>query len=502
MTSYNENEFINAIIIINNPSSKREERDIAQNFILKRAENDYSNFALFLSNQILINSNNKTIEKFIISLLNNMILGKYILSKDWYSHINLQDRINIKKNLFCALGLDISLIIQIASCIASICSKEFPNKENFDFFQNLLVIASDKSQQDNTRLSASIAIRMIIDDVSHDDISDFMGNIANIIYENFNSERFELKKEASNLLFISIKGFLNIIKNDSGRKSVFELIFNFIKFPNKEIKIFGLKALSECASFFYEFLNDQIESIYNLLSDIIENSNDPEMKIQAFEFWIQIASNEKKILKYNLQNNQNYISLHLQDFLFKFCLNTLLITTKNEFEETDNNLLPSKSVILLLEKISGCCNSSYIDNCLKHISFLFDKKNEGFNLYIALLIFNSLLKSHMKEKLFNIIKDLIFQIFEYILNNSVLVTRLIGEIYLSVCENYFGMFDDDNKLKILDSLFNFINILTDKLTLTKLIYSIHFCYKYFDLKKYSSKLFKNNKIYFIIRIQS
>jgi len=488
MSLFNENELISSIIVIQNPSSRKEDRDKAQNIILQRAEFDYSNFALFLSNQILKNTNNKTIDKFLISLLNNMILGKYILTKGWYSHINHEDRIEIKKNLFCALGLDISLIPQIATCIASVCSKEFPNKENFDFFQNLILIGSDKTQQDNTRLSASIAIRMIIDDVSHDDIVDFMGNIANIIYENFNSSKIELQKEASNILYISIKGFINIIKNDSGRKSVFDLIFNLIKFPNKEIKINGLKALSECALYFYEYLNDQIESIYNLLADIIENSNDNEMKIQAFEFWIQIASNEKKILKYNLPNNKNYISLHLQDFLFNFCINTLLNTPKNEFEENDNNLLTSKSVILLLEKISGCCNSNYIDNCLKHISNLFDKKNEGLNLYIALIIFNSLLKSHLKERLFNIIKDLIFQIFEYILNNSILVIRIVGDIYLSVSEFFFHLFDDENKQKILDSLYNYLNIVTDKLTLTKLIHSIHYCYKYFDIKTYSRKL--------------
>ena len=491
-----ENEFIKIMTIINSPSSSKTERDSAESVLKGTAQNNFTQFSIFLSSFILQENQNKSYRVYSGSLLSNIIKGTYILGIGWYE-INPQERLTIKDNLLMGLGIsDMILVKQCAKSIASICAKEFPNNENLNIINQLSNIACDINQQEVFRLSAMITLRMILEDVNSSDIENSLIVIAGSIYENLNSNNKELQKESLVTLQHSIKGFGNQMNNSDISENIFKMIYQGYSIGDFDMKLTALKCLDEFSACYYdnEILYKEIKEIYDITSNVISKSSDDNMIIQAYEFWINIASNEKKIIKHNLDKNRGYITL-CQNNLFDFCIMTLLNTSKDYFLDIDNNLMPYKSVIILLEKIAGCCSEEFIHLVNNKAMELLNNKSNEINIYIGILLFNTIMKSIHFDTVGKLIEINIGNMLDILQNSpSVLIKRAVADYVIYVSEIFLIKFDDNQRKYLMRMIYDLINKENDKHTIIRLIYSAHFAFKFYG----TNSKFKFIYIIFII----
>lgn len=478
-----KDEFIRLISIINNPQTPNAERNSAENLIKQYANENISNFSILLSDILSQNDTSLTVKNFSGVVLKNIILGNYIQNKNWYSSITNEHRQYIKSGLFNGLGhSDIKIVRLFAMCIASICKIEFQNRENLDLIDQLSSIGSDNNQQECYRISAMCTLKLILSDVNSSEISDKMIKVASAIYTNLESNNKSLLNETLETLLYSIKGLSEVMKNEELKNSVFKMIYYGVDKLNTDEDLFLIliKCIRECGTYYYDYLENEISRIYDITSNIITNSkSNDQLVIQAYEFWISISSNEKKIIKYGLNCNKQYITL-CQDNLLKFSIQTMLSTPISDLNNNDDNEQPIKSVYILIRNISHCCTDSFIRNILGNIESMININNNINHRIIGNILLSQILESplYMNEKIIYINSQLEGYISMLFSSEVSQIKHSVLEIILIISKLYIVHFNKNVVKFILSSLINQLKSYSnDNLVLSKIISCIEYIFQ-------------------------
>ena len=471
-----QHQFENALLSIQSQKNKVEANQ-AETFLNESAQNSFSDFLIFLSEYMIGEANRESFRIQAGILLKNLVSSKNPkVSKTWMNDVTSDKNDSIKTNLQFGLASDnISVVKQFASCISAVCSQEFKLNSYQHILEILSQIAADKSQQEAFRQAAILTLSIIMEDVDTNDInSSYLNNIIVAIYENImdnpNDPKIQTRiLQAIKTLKFSLKGLGFLIQQGDVRENVLNMIYTAYSYEGFQFKLESLKCLTEYAKHYYIYLGDSIAKCYEITSQVIVSSNKPDLIIEAFEFWITISSNEKKLIKHNLLCN--FFISSCEKELFNFCTSCIESTRDEDFQEEDTQF-PYKSSIILLYNMSKCSSEVFIDLVLNKVTILI-QSNDNTKIYIGLSIFSSICNTRYQNKIVNIFVSSLGSILQYIDSEIVLLRRTTIYIMISVAELYFERIGLDNIDSFLNILIKHLQVENDAINLGQLCLCAH-----------------------------
>ena len=413
----------------------------------KQIENLFNNncggFLFELSKKLSDEKEDKTVRRISATLIKNRI-DHY--SESW---LNLDKNIKeqIKNNILSTLITpDIDVKKAAGNCIAGICYVEFPKNQWLNIF-DILINALQNNNLD-VKITSLITLGYIYEELEPTGININNDTIVKLINMYYSILTIKNEDEFNVILIInclnSLKSFIpfieGVISNDNSRLVFFNLIKENMLNTNEEIRTKSIEIFSYLINYYYKYFQSYIDTLMQVIFQIIEKDSEKNKKY-CFEFLCIIGEHEININ--NLPINVNYYFLNkYKEQLSQIALKNIIT---NNFDEEDYTL--SKYSSLLITYMCQCCDFSFTEKMINYYNNNISSNNPVIK-FSALKIFESILLTNEKLKLYPIVKESLPMLTTILLEKQTLlsVRKLIAVIMKLIVHIYGFLIIKDKDL--------------------------------------------------------
>lgn len=440
-----ENDNLNQLLISTlNP--EKNIRLLAEKQIENLYNNNFSAFLFELSKKLSIENEDRNIRQVSATLIKNKIKA----SPELWLNLNKDLKEQIKNNILSTLiSPDINVKKAAGLTIAGICTIELPRKQWLNIFDILI----NALQNDNldVKITSLITLGYIYEELEQNGINinnDTIAKLTNMYYsilsiKNENQNGNEYKVLINNCLN-SLKCFVpfieGIISNDNSRLVFLNIIKEYMLNSNEEIRSKSIEIFSSLINYYYKYFQSYIDVIMPIIFEIIEKDSEINKKY-CFEFLCSIGEHEININ--NSQNNVNYYFLNkYKEQLSQIALKYIIT---NNFDEEGYTI--SSYVSFLIIYMNQCCDFKFTEILLNFYNNNISSNNPVIK-FSALKIFEGILSTNEKLKLFPIVKDSLPMLSSILLEKQTLlsVRKLISIIMKLIIKNFGFLIIKDKDL--------------------------------------------------------
>ena len=410
--------------------------------------NNYGPFLFELSKKFQDEKEECTVRQLSATIIKN----KIIEYKDKWFNLDENIKEQIKNNILASLITpDINVKKAAAFTIAGICRVELPKNIWTNIFDTLI----NASQNNNidVKITSLITLGYIFEEFTVNSIhlninNDTITKLLNMYYSILSNssqnggDNIPLILSCLNSIRYFVPYFEVIISDNSSRLIFFNLIKDYMLNADEKIRQYGIIIFAELIEHYYKYFQNYIDILMQNLFQIIDKDSENN-KMSCLEVLCTIGEKEINLINtaYNVTSNFYFLNKYKQQIsqiVLKF-----IIT--NKFDDEDYSL--SKYCRLLIIYMSLCCDFSFTEEMLnyylKNIS-----SNDAIIKFSALNVFNSILESKDKNKIFPIIQNSLPMLSSILIDNQTIlfVRKLIAKIMKKISKNFGFLIKNDPDL--------------------------------------------------------
>ena len=375
-------------------------RKQAENKIYFLCDQNFGQFLIELSKKISTEQEKKEVRQMSATIIKN-ILNKPDYSAKWFN-LNEEIKTTVKNNVLSTLAsTDINIRKAAAFTVAGICKIEIPKAQ----WLNIFNVLTTTSQNDdiNIQLSSLICLEYIFEEIKESDLpTDTVANLLNTFYsllskQNINDEIYFYSLKAVLKFLPFIREF---VKEQISQVKFYDLIENYVRNQNQNIREIALKIFGEIARIYYNTLENYIEKIFNFSISIIQEDVESN-KIYCMEIWATIGYEEDMRLNLLKQLKKPCLGF-LQKYhvkLSELCLK--YIVTEDYFADEYNVSIESYHLLSIMSRV---CKNDFLKNMINYISNADKSPNESIK-YSGLNVFRAIINTIHKEELYPVVKN-------------------------------------------------------------------------------------------------
>ena len=425
--------------------------------------NNYGPFLFELSKKFQDEKEDYKIRQLSATIIKNKIIE---YKETWF---NLDENIKeqIKNNILSALiTQNINVKKAAAFSIAGICRVELPK----NLWTNIFDILINASQNNNidVKITSLITLGYIFEEFTLNNIhlninNNTVSNLLNMYYSiltncNPNEENnIPLLLNCLNSIRCFIPYIEAIISDNSSRLVFFNLIKGYMLNSNEKIRECAIVIFIALIEYYYKYFPNYIDVLMQTLFQIIEKDSE-DNKMNCLEVLCTIGEKEINLINttYNVTSNFYFLDKYKQQIsqiILKF-----IITDK--FNDEDYKL--SKYCCLLIVYMSLCCDFSFTQDMLNYYVNNISS-NDPIIKFSALNVFNSILETKDKKKIFQVIEESLPMLSDILINNQtiLIVRKLIAKIMKKISKN-FGVLIKNDPVLFDKFMALYFNLLKDK----------------------------------------
>ena len=408
-------------------------RNYAEKQIEILLKNNFSDFLLELSKKLADEKEEKTIRQLSATIIKNKIKE---FEESWHN-LDKNMKEQIKNNILSTLITPIIDVKKAAGLsIAGICIVELPKNQWLNIFDILI----NALQNDNldVKITSLITLRYIYEELQSNSIyinNNTIAKLTNMYYSILtakNDNNVNLIKEC----LISLKSFVpfleGIISNDNSRLVFLNLIKEYMLNNNEEIRAQSIDIFICLINYYYKYFQVYMDILIPIIFQILEKDSEINKKY-CYEFLCAIAEHETNINNSPININYYFLDKYKEQ-LSKITLNDIIT---NNFDEEGYTI--SKYSSILISYMCQCCDFKFTEIMLNYYNNNISSNNPVIK-FSALNIFESILCTNEKLKLFPIVKQSLPLLSTILLEGQTLlsVRKLIAKI-MKLIIKYFGL---------------------------------------------------------------
>lgn len=400
--------------------------------------NNYGAFLFELSKKFQDEKEESPIRQLSATIIKNKIIE---YKETWF---NLDENIKeqIKNNILSTLiTQNINVKKAAALIIAGICRVELPK----NIWTNIFDILINASQNDNIdiKITSLITLGYIYDEFTLNNIhlninNNTISKLLNMYYSiltncNQNGENnIPLTLTCLNSIILFVPYIEVIISDNSSRLVFFNLIKDYMLNTDEKIRECSIMIFAVLIEYYYKYFSNYIDVLMQTLFQIIEKDSENNKK-SCFEVLCTIGEKETNLVNtsYNVTSNFYFLDKYKQQI--SQIILKLIITDK--FNDEEHTL--SKYSCLLIIYMSLCCDFKFTEEMLNYyINNI--SSNDPIIKFSALNVFNSILETKDKIKIFPVIEQSLPMLTSILLENQtiLLVRKLIAKIMKKISKNF------------------------------------------------------------------
>lgn len=468
-------------LLLSSINTSQDIRQEANNQLDSLTKNNFDFLLLELSKKQSNISEPTHIRQLCATIIKNKILT---FPEKWWS-LNSQSRSQIKTNILSTLiDQDINIKKAAGLCISGICKIEFKMGQWFDIFDTLINAA--QNQDVNVEITALIILGYIYEDIDVGTITEEIINKLMNMYYSLLSNKYN----ESLLVFNCLKSikclipFLDkFLSNYNNKKIFLDLIQSYVINQNENIRQIAISSFLDLVKLFYKYLDDYSDNLVGSLLKIIENDPSNQNKIYAIEVFSTLG--DKEVENMNIKGYKQYDFKILNKFRI-IIGNTLLKNILTNNFDTDEYTI-SKACSYLINSMCQCCDFDFTELMIDYYNKNIES-NDAIIKFSALNVFNSVLYTNEKKKIYNLVLNSLAMLSGFLLEKQTInsVKKLIAKIMKSIVKNFGEYITLDKNIfyKFMILFLNLIKSLPPEV-LVIILDCIHFLVKHIQTKDYN-----------------
>lgn len=443
-------------------SKEQNIRVSAEQEIEKLINNNFGTFLFEISKKLSNEKEEKPVRQLSATIIKNKIRNN---SEVWFS-LDQSIKDQIKNNILSTLITpDLEVKKAAALSIAGICKVELPRKIWNNIF-DILIMASQNDSID-VKITSLITLGYIFEEFAEDpnciEISnDTIVKLTNMYYSILTINK---ENENKNMPLIinclqSIKHFVpyieGIISNDNSRLVFLNMIKQYMLNNDKDIRRNSISIFSYLIDNYYKYFQSYIDTLMQTLLQILKEDCEENKKF-CLEVLCSIGEKETNLTNssYNVTANFHFLDKYKQQIWQ--IISNFIITDNFDNEE----YCLSKYCFFVIAYMVMTCDFKFTEEMVTYYNNNITSNNPVIK-FCALNIFQTILETKEKIKIFQIVQDSLPMLSSILLESQTIlsVRKLIAIIMKKITKNFGFLIIKDKDL--FDKFMTlFLNLLKD-----------------------------------------
>ncbi|XP_065834901.1 importin subunit beta-like [Oscarella lobularis] len=428
-------------------SPDREILQQAEQYLRQAAE---SNLAAFLNS--LADALASVERSDVVRMAAGLQFKNYITAKDpalklqyqqrWLS-IDAEVRSQIKAKVLGSLGTERRSPSSAAQCVAYIACAELPGALWPQLVPALLenVVADPQRSTESLKVASMETIGYVCEEVDQAVLSGYANELLTAVMQCMRKEEpsFDVRLAATRALLNSLEFTTENFEKESERNYIMEVICEATQCSDERVKVAALQTMVKVVSLYYQHMETYMgRALFPISIEAMKSPTD-DVCLQGIEFWSSICDEETDLAIEAAEAAEgNFTPRQISKFYVKGALQFLLpillvILTKQEEYDDEDEWNPCKASGVCLGLMAGCCGDDVVASVLPFVQGNITNENWKYR-DAAIMAFGSILEGPSQKALEPIVIKAMPQLIKMLDDPSVVVQDTVAWTVGKVCD--------------------------------------------------------------------